>query len=523
MCSCSVLFSYSEIPAFEINSPEEVEVINDNNHEIKFQERFNAAKELIWVLPSHYENYGAEAIWFQMDTIIAHFKSLGLPIRYVNAKYVDAGAGFTGSIPGDIEDYKSLLSITNKKFYTYSSLIVVPSLYTANGGYEVCWKLTFHDLYQNLYYYRVVSYPALKGLFDVKGKKVNKALKKSINEMLPNMYTYKENYEYIRPGYTTNWTESVFKEYAQKNGLETFEGIYQIENQRYFVKKHNHLYYLVACGKAYLYLEGDIKGILTPTATENVFLGGWNDGSQDDPYKNSTYAFTDIGVEFQSGNTRRMLIKVWPTSNDELLNSSKTWTGSAWSLNDGYVVTNHHVVEKAKSIFINVADKKYEAVVKAVDKTNDLAVLYVDELKGKTIPYSIKTSMCSVGEKCFVLGYPMSSELGHEIKMTDGIISSRVGYQDNVALYQISAPVQPGNSGCPMFDESGNIVGVVNSGVPSADNVGYAIKLSYLRTLLENYDWLNLLPDSKEVESLGTLTEKVNTLKQYVYLVECSN
>ena len=53
MCSCSVLFSYSEIPAFEINSPEEVEVINDNNHEIKFQERFNAAKELIWVLPSN--------------------------------------------------------------------------------------------------------------------------------------------------------------------------------------------------------------------------------------------------------------------------------------------------------------------------------------------------------------------------------------------------------------------------------------------------------------------------------------
>jgi hypothetical protein len=387
----------------------------------------------------------------------------------------------------------------------------------------VCWKLTFHDIYQNLYYYRVVSYPALKGLFDFKGKKVNKALKKSINEMLPNMYTYKENYEYIRPGYTTNWTESVFKEYAQKNGLETFEGIYQIENQRYFVKKHNHLYYLVACGKAHLYLEGDIKGILTPTATQNVFLGGWNDGSQDDPYKNSTYAFTDIGVEFQSGNTRRMLIKVWPTSDDDLLNSSNTWTGTAWSFKNGYIVTNHHVVENAKSIHINVANNKYEALVKAVDKTNDLAILYVDELKKQDIPYSVKTSMCSIGEKCFVLGYPMSSELGHEIKVTDGLISSRVGYQDNVALYQISAPVQPGNSGCPMFDESGNIAGVVNSGVPSADNVGYAIKLSYLRTLLENYDWLNLLPDSKEVESLGTLTEKVNTLKQYVYLVECSN
>ena len=279
----------------------------------------------------------------------------------------------------------------------------------------------------------------------------------------------------------------------------------------------------MACGKAHLYLEGDIKGILTPTATPNVFLGGWNDGSQEDPYKNSTYAFTDIGVEFQSGTLRRMLIKVWPTADDELSNSSNTWTGTAWSLKNGYIVTNHHVVENAKSIKINVGAKKYDALVKAVDKTNDLAILYVEELKDCSVPYAVKQSLCAVGEKCFVLGYPMSNELGKEIKLTDGIISSRVGYQDNVSLYQISAPVQPGNSGCPMFDENGNVAGIINSGVPSADNVGYSIKLSYLRTLLENYDWVNLLPDGNEVESLGTLTEKVNKIKEYVYLIECSN
>lgn len=503
----SVLYAYPEIPIFEINSPNETDAYIDVGSGL--QERLNAAQELIWVLPSNEINTKyAHAFWIKsMEPIIEHFTSIGINVRRVYMPYDHIGPDYMYyEVIGRIIDPEiQILSITRKKYYTYSSLIVIPEL---SYDYSVpSISLSFFDVYQNKYSEKHVRIAKLK---------------KDI-ENLPQHYAYNENYEYIRPGYTTNWTDSIFKEYAQKNGLEKFEGIYQIENQRYFVKKHNHLYYLVACGKAYLYLEGDIKGILTPTATPNVFLGGWNDGSQEDPYRNSTYAFTDIGVEFQSGSHRRMLIKVWPTSDDDLLNSSNTWTGSAWSLKNGYIVTNHHVVENAKSIHINVANNKYKALVKAVDKTNDLAILYVDELKKQNIPYSVKTSMCSIGEKCFVLGYPMSSELGHEIKVTDGLISSRVGYQDNVALYQISAPVQPGNSGCPMFDESGNIAGVVNSGVPSADNVGYAIKLSYLRTLLENYDWLNLLPDSKEVESLGTLTKKVNTLKQYVYLVECSN
>ncbi len=509
-CLVPVLCSYSQIPTFEINSPDYTEIKNNAGDDL--QERVNAAKELIWVLPSNLENTKAKVeFWItSMETIINYFNSIGITVRRIYTPFTHAYIpGFTVEMPDQVADNNFLLSLSRKHFYQFSSIIVIPRVYFASNGWgALSIDLKFIDIYQNTSYTRTLKFASLK---------------KSISKELPQTYLYNENYEYIRPGYTTNWTESIFKEYAQKTGLETFEGIYQIENQRYFVKKHNHLYYLVACGKAYLYLEGDIKGILTPTATPNVFLGGWNDGSQEDPYRNSTYAFTDIGVEFQSGSHRRMLIKVWPTSEDDLLNSSNTWTGTAWSLKNGYIVTNHHVVENAKSIHINVANNKYEAMVKAVDKTNDLAILYVDELKKQDIPYSVKNSMCSVGEKCFVLGYPMSSELGHEIKVTDGIISSRVGYQDNVALYQISAPVQPGNSGCPMFDESGNIAGVVNSGVPSADNVGYAIKLSYLRTLLENYDWLNLLPDGKEVESLGTLTEKVNTLKQYVYLVECSN
>ena len=503
----SVLSCFSGIPVFEINSPDGTETYLNSGGGL--QERLNAAQELIWVLPSNEINTKyAHAFWIKsMEPIIEHFTSIGMNVRRVYLPYDYVGPDYMYyEVIGRIIDPEiQILSITRKNYYTYSSIIVIPEL---SYDYSIpSISLSFFDVYQNKYAEKHVRIAKLK---------------KDIGN-LPQYYTYNENYEYIRPGYTTNWTEEIFKDYAKIDKLKPFEGIYQIENQRYFVKKHEHLYYLVACGKAHLYLEGDIKGILTPTATPNVFLGGWNDGSQEDPYKNSTYAFTDIGVEFQSGTLRRMLIKVWPTADDELSNSSNTWTGTAWSLKNGYIVTNHHVVENAKSIKINVGAKKYDALVKAVDKTNDLAILYVEELKDCSVPYAVKQSLCAVGEKCFVLGYPMSNELGKEIKLTDGIISSRVGYQDNVSLYQISAPVQPGNSGCPMFDENGNVAGIINSGVPSADNVGYAIKLSYLRTLLENYEWEDLLPDGKEVESLGTLTEKVNAIKEYVYLVECSN
>ena len=91
-----------------------------------------------------------------------------------------------------------------------------------------------------------------------------------------------------------------------------------------------------------------------------------------------------------------------------------------------------------------------------------------------------------VGEDVFVLGYPMTQALGNEIKLTNGIISARTGYQGDISTYQISAPVQPGNSGAPMFDSNGNIIGIVVAGVPGADNVGYAIKTLYLKVLIEN-------------------------------------
>lgn len=130
--------------------------------------------------------------------------------------------------------------------------------------------------------------------------------------------------------------------------------------------------------------------------------------------------------------------------------------------------------------------------------------------------------MSEVGEDIFVLGYPLTTTMGDEIKLTTGIVSSRTGYQGDVSLYQISAPIQPGNSGGPLFDNQGNLIGIVSAKHTGAENVGYAIKASYLKNLMESSLGEGILPINNTVSSLP-LPGKVKKLKNFVYFIKCSS
>lgn len=207
---------------------------------------------------------------------------------------------------------------------------------------------------------------------------------------------------------------------------------------------------------------------------------------------------------------------------------SETWSGTGFALNNGYIVTNAHVVDGARSILVyGVNGSKasgFEAMVVATDQVTDLAIIQISDSRFSgfgTIPYAIKSQDADVGESIWVLGYPLTQYLGNEIKLTNGLVSSKSGYQGDWATYQISAPVQPGNSGGPLFDSKGNIVGIVNSGVPGAENVGYAIKTSYLKNLAARYSLSSFLPTSNSISTLA-LTEQVKRVNNYVFLLICS-
>lgn len=236
-------------------------------------------------------------------------------------------------------------------------------------------------------------------------------------------------------------------------------------------------------------------------------------------------------------------IKVYPTASmyaeeqsriarqaqQEQQEQPREWSGSGFALKEGYVITNCHVIEDAKSIIVRGIkgdfSKSYKAIVVGNDKNCDLALLKIEDVTFQgfgAIPYSIPTSIADVGEDVYVLGYPLTSTMGDEIKLTNGIISSKTGYQGDVSLYQISAPIQPGNSGGPLFNKKGNIIGVVSAKHAGAENVGYAIKSSYLRNLIESCASASIIPTNNTVSTLP-LTGKVKAEKNFVFYIQCSS
>lgn len=208
---------------------------------------------------------------------------------------------------------------------------------------------------------------------------------------------------------------------------------------------------------------------------------------------------------------------------------SETWSGTGFALNNGYIVTNAHVVDKAKTVLVYGINGDmsigYTANIKGIDRVDDLAIIKIADSRFPgfgSVPYTIKKDLLDVGEDIWVLGYPLTQVLGNEIKLTNGIISSMSGFQGDPSTYQISAPLQPGNSGGPLFDSRGNIVGIVNAGVPGAENVGYAVKSYRLYNLADFNGLSECLPKLNTISSLP-LKEQVKKVKGFVYLLVCSS
>lgn len=336
----------------------------------------------------------------------------------------------------------------------------------------------------------------------------------------------------------TEWTKSKLIEHWKTNPPNSIEGIYEkvggyLEYNLALIKKDNEfeLVYLSGANNAG-WKEGELKAKLQKTAQFGLFKSNW--------FMLNKSLNKDILIKFdkatmksisETGSGNDTYIKIYPTYDNEVNTSSSNWKSSGTGFfidKRGYLVTNYHVIENGKTFEISISKKgetnEYNAETVSVDKQNDLAILKIVDTKFSpliSLNYNFNTKTQDVGSSVFALGYPLTQIMGNEIKFTDGKISSKSGFQGDITTYQISVPIQPGNSGGPLFDEKGNLVGVTSSGINKqiADNANYAIKTSYLKLLIDSIDKKIELPNSNNLKDLS-LTEQIKVISEYVVLIK---
>ncbi|MGA3283972.1 MAG: tetratricopeptide repeat-containing serine protease family protein [Verrucomicrobiota bacterium] len=176
---------------------------------------------------------------------------------------------------------------------------------------------------------------------------------------------------------------------------------------------------------------------------------------------------------------------------------------------DGYLISNYHVVKNATKVRLLTSAGLIDAKVVQVDAANDLALL---KAEGKFSPLPISPSRSArLGSTVATIGFPDIGLQGFAPKLAKGEIASLSGAVDDARYFQISVPVQPGNSGGALVDERGNVVGIVSAKLDAAaalassgalpENVNYAVKSSFLLSFLESVpDVANKLkaPNTKE-------------------------
>lgn len=172
-------------------------------------------------------------------------------------------------------------------------------------------------------------------------------------------------------------------------------------------------------------------------------------------------------------------------------------SGTGWFVNGKCVATCWHVVRNAKKVEVAFSDgSRLQAKIVAKDKANDVAVLEVANPREGQPSLPLRPHGVRPSDKVFTVGYPLTTLLGQEQKYTEGSVSAISGIGGDNRCFQISAPIQPGNSGGALVDESGCVIGLTSASLDDIktaqvtgslpQNVNYAIKVRYLTALLDD-------------------------------------
>jgi S1-C subfamily serine protease len=343
---------------------------------------------------------------------------------------------------------------------------------------------------------------------------------------------------------TTSESETTIKLYLDSNSLDPIEGIYKTTSSnnyyRIAIKKYDDTKYLAIILDAENknnWKVGNVKAYIEKSATDEIFSIRWlmKDKTPQETTVILKYGtLLSIFLTAPNGTSDELVfLKMYPSNKTETNKSSNaiTVTGSGFFITTkGLLATNAHVVNGAKIIEIKVPNDfgstTYNAKLILIDTKNDVAIIQIDDASFKELkplPYGISTT-ADIGEKSFTIGYPLNDIMGTNYKVADGIISAKTGIADDVRYYQITIPIQPGNSGGPLFNSQGNIIGITSAKLNSkavgvqVENVNYAIKAAYLSNLINMVPNIDIPAPTNQLAT-KELKEQIKILKDYVCLI----
>ena len=204
--------------------------------------------------------------------------------------------------------------------------------------------------------------------------------------------------------------------------------------------------------------------------------------------------------------------------------SASSGTGFAVS-SSGHVITNHHVIEGCQNVKIHHNGQTTPSTVVAYDPQNDLALL-----KGNFRPstvFSLSSKNPELLQDVYVAGFPFGRKVSTGVKVTKGIISSLTGVGNNFSNIQIDAALQPGNSGGPILDQKGNVIGVAVARLDKMktlknfgslpENTNFGIKTSVVRIILESKSVSTPRPNRSSISK----TKLAKMISEGTYYLSC--
>ena len=245
--------------------------------------------------------------------------------------------------------------------------------------------------------------------------------------------------------------------------------------------------------------------------------------------KDPRYVQLKREVDGLKGKTDQLNVKTEKIIKDgktgPVINAKFKGTGFALTGN-GYLVTNYHVVNGADSVYVqNAAGESFRTKVVYTEPLYDVAVLQINDPAFKNlgaVPYSFKKAKSDLGETVYTLGYP-----GDEIKFGPGSLTAATGFRGDTTEYELYIPVNPGNSGGPLMDDKGNVIGVINGKQTQTSGAAFAVKSNYLLKAIQNIpaDSLSksLILNTKNSLTNLSRTQQIKKLRNYVFMVKVYN